>query len=244
MVRVTINNASTPGTFFDNIHNDNLFINEYYLEDIDQFDKVIKYIPKNAKVYVEDNIDFIPKVNNELYSSLRYDYINEKTIESFRTKELDELFNNNFNDRFKLSKTQYKNYKKFVNDHHDCRVDENGLSKFGTIGGGTSFNYALNYCAEEMFPNFAFLGVKCHGCNKLSTLSEDCEELTEQELKDFEAHKKYGPELTRIAFYRFMAIYNEFKGPLELSIMGTGLGDLVSVKVKDFIFDITDNSHW
>lgn len=244
MIRVTINNASTPGTFFDNINNDNLFINEYYLEDIDQFDDVIKYIPTNAKIYIENDVDFVPLINNELYSSLRYNYINDKTIGKFQTKELDELFDNNFNDRFKLSEKQFKNYKKFIKEHHDCKIDENGRHKFGSIGGGTSFEYSINYCAEEMFPNFSFDGIKCHACNVISKLNNECNGFTPKEKKEFADHKKYGPEMTKICFYRFMTIYHEFKSPLNVSIMGTGLGYLVSVKVKDFVFDITDNSHW
>ena len=243
MIRVTINNASTPGTFFDNIHNDNLFINEYYLDNVDQFDDIIKYIPENSKVYIEDNIDFEPEINSDLYSSSRYDYINEKTIGNYISKDLDDLYVN-FNDRFKLSDKQFKNYLKFCKDHKECKRNEDGTNKFGTIGGGTSFNYALNYCAEEMFPNFSFIGIKCHACNVIDNLGEDCKGLTPKEKKEYASHKQYGPGLTKIEFYRFMAIYNEFQSPLELSIMGTGLGYLISVKVKNFVFDITDNSNW
>lgn len=253
MVRVTINNSSTSGTFFDNIHNDNLFVNEYYFDTIDDFIKFYNsedndiIVPKNSKVYIEDGVYFNPSVNSELYSSLRYDYINEKNIESYRTPELDKLYNDNFNDRFKLSLSQYLAYKEFCKKHHDCKVDENGRHKFGTIGGGTSFEYSINYCSEEMFPNFSFDGIKCHACNVIDkvfqNLKEDYE-LSTKEKKDYESHKKYGPGMTLICFYRFMAIYNEFKSPLKVSIMGTGLGDIVSVKVKDFVFDITDNSCW
>lgn len=243
MVRVTINNTSTPGTFFDNIHNDNLFVNEYYLDDIDQFDDIVKDIPINAKVYIEDNVELIPEVHNELYSSLRYEYINEKTISNYKTKELEELYQN-FNDRFKLDENQFKNYLKFCKDHKECKVDENGMPKFGAIGGGTSFNYALNYCAEEMFPNFSFIGIKCHACDTIDKLSSETKGLTTEEKKKYTSHKNYGPGLSEIEFYRFMAIYDEFKSPLELSIMGTGLGYLISVKVKNFVFDITDNSNW
>ena len=243
MIRVTINNASTPGTFFDNIQNNNLFINEYYLDNVDQFDDVIKYIPKNSKVYIEDNIDFEPEVNSDLYSTSRYDYINVKNINTYKTNELDHLFSD-FNNRFKLSESQFKNYLKFCKDHKSCKVDENGNNKFGAIGGGISFNYALNYCAEEMFPNFSFIGIKCHTCNIIDNLGKDCKNLTPKEKKEYNDHKKYGPGLTEIEFYRFMAIYHEFKSPLELSIMGTGLGYLISVKVKNFVFDITDNSNW
>ena len=43
---------------------------------------------------------------------------------------------------------------------------------------------------------------------------------------------------------RFIEIYNEYKSPMIISFMGTGLGNIITIKVKDFVFDITDNSHW
>ena len=48
----------------------------------------------------------------------------------------------------------------------------------------------------------------------------------------------------KIEFYRFMEIYNEHKEPLIIKFMGTGLGDIIIVQTKDYIYDITNIDRW
>lgn len=246
-MKLIIDNTSTPGTFFDNINNTNMLVNEYIIEDVSEIENFKDEILKTSKVYIkEDLVDenglIYYESGKSLYSTTKYDYINEDTLETYRTNKLDKLYKT-FNDNFKLTKSQFNNFHYFNEEHHNCKVNEDGSHKFGTIGGGTSLIFEINYCSEEMFPKFAFKGVKCHACNKISQLTGEREDYDRLE-KDYEAHIKYGPDLNEVEFYRFMNIYYEYKSHLEIGFMGTGLGYLISVKVKDFVFDITYNTHW
>lgn len=244
MIRITINNVSTPGTFFDNIQNDNMFVNEYYLKNIDQFDEVIKYIPKNAKVYIEDHVrlDINEYLKTELYSSNRYDYINKDNIDQYRSDKFDNLLEE-INKSLVLNKEQYNSWVNFQDKHKECRIDENGRHKFGSIGGGSELVYQINYCHEEMFPKVGFLHGKCLGCEKTNKLSRKTNPIKNLD-QHYESYVNYGPGFSQIEFYRFLAIYFDFKTTLEFGFMGTGLGYCIYVKANDFIFDITDTSNW
>ena len=67
-------------------------------------------------------------------------------------------------------------------------------------------------------------------------------------LKDYENYCKYGPSFSKVEFYRFNAIWEEYvegKGEqIEVGFMGTGLGYLISVQTSDFRYEITDSSNW
>ena len=242
-MRLIIDNTSTSGTFFDNIHNTNFLVNEYDIDNIEEINKILK----SSKVYIKEDLadenGFIYYNNDLLYSSTKYDYINEDTINDFKTSYYNHLFET-INDSFIITKEQYNNWIHYQKEHEDCRIDKNsGRHKFGTIGGGSSLVFQINYCAEEMFPKFGFIGAKCNGCDKISKLTEKNEPIENLD-KRYESFKQYGFKFNLVEFYRFIEIYNEYKSPMTISFMGTGLGDIISIKVKDFVFDITDNSHW
>lgn len=242
-MKLVIDNTSTPGTFFDNIHNTNWLVNEYDIEDASEIENFSDVINKSSKIYIKKDEDTNYNLNNDLYSSLKYDYINKETIEEYKTRKLDDLYKK-FNENFKLTKDQFNNLHYFNENHYNCRVDpQTKMSKFGTIGGGSSLEFMLNYCSEEMFPRFGFVGARCHSCNKVDPLTGNNEPYKNLD-KDYESHIKYGPGLSEIEFYRFMTIYYEYKTSLKIGFMGTGLGYCISVKVNDLVFDITDTSCW
>ena len=239
---LVIDNTSTPGTFFDNIHNPNWIVNEYEIESPEEIENFSEEIDKSSKVYIKDG-DLPCTVNEEVVSSLKYDYITEKNVDDFRTPYYDRIFET-INESFTLSKDQYNAWLYFQDKHKDCRVDKKtGRHKFGTIGGGSSLIFQINYCSEEMFPRFGFLGAKCEGCGKIDPLTDKFEDYKDLDEK-YENHTIYGFSLSLVEFYRFIEIYKEYKSTIEMSFMGTGLGDCISIKVKDFIFSITDTSHW
>lgn len=239
---LVIDNTPTAGTFFDNIHNTNLIVEEYEIESVDDIKNLEIEIPKSSKIYIkEDNIPY--RVNEEVISSLKYDYINEDNVNEYRTPYFDKIFKT-INDSFLLTKEQYNSWIVFQNEHIDCRVDkENGRHKFGSNGGGSSLLFQINYCSEEMFPRIGFIGAKCEGCEKKDPLIKKYDDIKDLD-KRYESFQKYHFKFNLVEFYRFVEIYNEYKSTIEISWMGMGLGDLVSIKVKDYVFDITDNSHW
>jgi len=247
-MKLVIDNTSTAGTFFDNIHNTNMLVNEYDIENVEDIKNFKDLIDKSSKVYIkEDQIDdydlTLYDINNELYSTTKYNYINENNVDQFRISYYDKIFET-INESFILSKETYNSWLWFLNSHIDCRIDKKtGKHKFGTIGGGAELSFDINYCSEEMFPKFNFSKATCLSCKKTSKLSKKKEQYDDLD-KRYEYHKKYGYKLNLVEFYRFIEIYNEYKSTLTVSFMGTGLGDCISVKVKDYVFDITDCSHW
>lgn len=246
-MKLVIDNTSTAGTFFDNIHNTNMLVNEYDIENVEEIENFKDLIDKSSKVYIKsdkvDDCGFVIYDDKELYSSTKYDYINENNVDQFRTSYYDKIFEI-INESFILSKETYNSWLWFLDSHRDCRIDkETGKHKFGTIGGGAELSFEINYCSEEMFPKFNFKNATCLSCNKSSKLSKKKEQYENLD-KRYESHKKYGYKFNIVEFYRFIEIYNEYKSTLTVSFMGTGLGDCISVKVKDYVFDITDTSNW
>ena len=239
---LVIDNTSTPGTFFDNIHNPNWVVNEYELNNVEEVENFRDEINKSSKVYIKDG-DIPYVTNEEVISPLKYDYITEKNVNEFRTPYYDKVFET-INNSFILSKDQFNSWLHFQDNHIDCRIDkETGRHKFGTNGGGSSLVFQINYCSEEMFPRFGFLGARCDGCGKIDPLTEKFEDDKDLE-RYYKSHVEYGFKFNLVEFYRFIEIYKEYKSTMDVSFMSFGLGDLISVKVKDFIFSITDNSHW
>jgi len=246
-MRLIIDNTSTSGTFFDNIHNTNWLVSEYDIDNIEEINDFKDKIGKSSKVYIKDDLvdnnGFVYYQTNQLYSLTKYDYINEDTIEDFKTPYYDKLFET-INDSFIITKEQYNNWLYYQDEHKDCRIDKNtGKHKFGTIGGGSSLVFQINYCSEEMFPKFGFIGAKCNACDKISKLTGKNDPIENLDSR-YEKFKKYGFKFNLVEFYRFIEIYNEYKSTMTISFMGTGLGNCISIKVKDFVFEITDNSHW
>lgn len=246
-MKLVIDNTSTAGTFFDNIHNTNMLVNEYDIENVEEIENFKDLIDKSSKIYIKsdevDDYGFVIYDDKELYSTSKYDYINEDNIDEYRTSYYDKIFET-INDSFILAKENYNNWLWFLDSHKDCRIDkETGNHKFGTIGGGAELSFEINYCSEELFPKFSFNKAICLSCNKSSKLSgknDPYKDLDER----YELHKKYGYKFNIVEFYRFIEIYKEYKSSLIVSFMGTGLGDCISIKVKDYVFDITDTTHW
>jgi hypothetical protein len=190
--------------------------------------------------------DKLYKFNDDSSIKVLYDYINNDTLNEYKTEELERVYEFH-QDMFKLTFNQYKNYLKFVEDHKDCRIDKiTGFNKFGTIGGGTSITYKSNN-KWDIFDKL----IRCHGCNIKENL-EDTDiklDISEDKLqKDYEKFCKYGPSFNKVEFYRFNAIWEKYivdKGEqIEVSFMGTGLGYIISVQTSDFKYEITDTSNW
>ncbi len=237
---LVIDNTSTAGTFFDNIHNPNWLVNEYELDNVEEVKNFKNEINKSSKVYIKDG--YIP-INKEMTSSLKYNYITEDNINEFRTPYYDKVFNT-INNSFKLTKEQFNSWLHFQDEHHDCRIDKKTKRpKFGAIGGGSSLIFQINYCSEEMFPKFGFLGARCEACKKIDKLINKFEDDKNLE-RYYKSHIEYGFKFNLVEFYRFIEIYKEYKSTMEISFMETGLGNCISIKVKDFVFSITDNSNW
>lgn len=187
-------------------------------------------------------------MNNKIECTDKYDYINNDTLEQYKDDYLEKMYS--FHpEAFKLTLNQYKHYLKFVEDHKDCRINKDtGYSKFGTIGGGTSIIFKTTkkdvwYIFDEY--------IKCEGCDieeKLEDMDIKLDISEDQLMKDYEAYCKHGPSFNKIEYYRFNEIWEEYveeKGEqLEVTFMGTGLGYLINVKTKNFIYSITDTSNW
>ena len=69
---------------------------------------------------------------------------------------------------FTMSPVEYLRLKQFRKDHHDCRVGPDGLSRFGTIGGGTVINFMGTGLGS-------IVHVKCECCGTEVDLTDtDC----------------------------------------------------------------------
>ncbi len=218
MKTIVIDNTRKAGNFFDNINNYNFIVKEYDISD-------------NNELKNEDNT-----------SSLKYSYINNDTLKDFINDKYEKIFNERNNNLFKMSSTEYANYKEFSLKHKDCRVDsKTGRNKLGAIGGGIDIEYKINYNYEEQLPFMSVNTVECLICNEKGNL----ESSKSKNYFDYDEYiKHYVPKFDKVEFYRFMEIYNEFKKPLIIKIMETGLGTMFTIEVDDFIFDITNIDNW
>ena len=69
---------------------------------------------------------------------------------------------------FSMSPVEYLRLEQFRKDHHDCRVGPDGLSRFGTIGGGT----VVSFVGTGLGP---IVHVKCEHCGTEVDLTDtDC----------------------------------------------------------------------
>ena len=183
---------------------------------------------------------------NEIEYLNKYDYINNDTLDQYKNEGMENVYQ--FHQiMFKLTFYQYKHYFKFCKEHYNCRIDsKTGRNKFGTIGGGLSVIYRTND-EWDMFDKF----IKCEGCDieeKLEDIDIELDISDDEIRKSYELYDKSSISLTKIEFYRLNEIYNEYvidKGEqLEVRFMSTGLGHIVNIKTKDFLYCITDITNW
>ena len=236
MTKLVIDNTRKSGNFFDNINNYNMFVDEYMISDLSEIKDIVK---DTDNFYLVEDDSY-----NELDDKfkLKYDYINTETLDKFINPEYEKLYKTNYKTMFRLSKEEFKQYIKFCQDHRKC-LYEDGKSKFGTIGGGICLEYHINYNNEEYLPFFKF--VKCYGCNFTEKITNSDIKLEDKNFENaYENHVKYGNKFDKIEFYRFMEIYKEYKEPLIVVFEGTGLGNIITVKTKNYIYDITNTDSW
>ena len=241
MIKLIIDNTRRSGNFFDNINNYNMIVKEYEIKTTEDIKDIIK---SNDNFIISDNSNDLSNI--ESISTLKYNYINEDTLSDFINPIYEKIFNKCRNTMFKLTKEQFTHYLDFCNKHKSCLRDtKTGLHKFGTIGGGISLIYKINYNAEELLPFVNF--VKCYACETEKELNNNDEiNLNIDDIDNLynDYLKYYGNKFDKIEFYRFMEIYNEHKEPLIIKFMGTGLGNIITVQTKDYIYDITNVDCW
>lgn len=213
MKTIVIDNTRNAGNFFDNINNYEYLAQEYLID-------------KNGEV-----LNF-PKHIGE-----KYDYINIKTINQLRDRITEFFWDKYAYKLFKLDSLQLQQISNFEKKHSSCVRKENGMNKFGTIGGGFELVYKINYNQEElMLPRCNFEYVQCLDCEEKDECINSSVEMTNK--------KFHYPKFDKIEFYRFMEIYNEYKQPLTIKITGTGLGWIFDIYVEDFIYNITNVDSW
>lgn len=170
----------------------------------------------------------------------KYDYITENNLNDYITEDKEKLFEES-KTWFKLTKNQYAQKLKFEKEHHDCLIDKDTMRhRFGTIGGGIVIKYKIN--KDTIIPF-----IKCEWCKENKELIDELpENIDIQELDNrYERYSKYPDKFNKVEFYRFMNILEDFKDEsIEVGFMGTGLGDIINISVKDNNFSITDTSHW
>ena len=218
MKTIVIDNTRNSGNFFDNINNYNFIVKEYIIDDNNQ----IK--------------------NEDITSSLKYSYINNKTLKDFINDQYDKIFNERNDNLFKMTSTEYANYKEFSLNHKNCRVDNKTKNhKFGSTGGGINILYKINYNFEESLPLIVPYNIECLMCHKTESLESN----KSKTYFDYNEYIQYYiPKFDKVEFYRFMEIYNEFKKPLIIKVMNTGLSPIFIIEVDNFIFDITNTDNW
>ena len=227
-----IDNTRSAGNFFDNLLNDEMIVTEY---DIDNIQSIS--LDDNDKVVINTYLDYY---DDPRYNFIdKYDYINAKTYPSFKTDEYENLYNELYKKMFLLTKSQYKQYYDFVQDHKKCLNNNES-----TIGGRICLEYHIRNTEDSPIVFDCF--VKCNYCDDIIKLEdnfkEDKSENYDKKLLDsYELFIKYGTYFNKIEFYRFMEIYNDYKDEeIIVSFTPTGLGNLINIKTKEFIYNITD----
>lgn len=245
-MKLIIDNTRTAGNFFDNINNNEQYAYEFIIDEYTDYNVIKQYIKDNS------NIRLVKPDLNELngyclgdfsiYSSLMYDYINEDNLSEY-INDVDEMLFSKQDKWFKLTKNQYAQKLAFREKHHDCLIDkETKRHRFGTIGGGIVIKY-------KMYKDLIVPFIRCEYCGEELELKDEFPEdfnipITELD-KKYEIECKYPDKLNKVEFYRLMQLLKDVNyNPIEIGFMGTGLGNLVNVKTKNYIYSITDNSHW
>ena len=237
-MQLIIDNTRTSGNFFDNILNDNMLVSVYNINDKNLND-IINIIKDTDNFLFINNNDY-----NDYNHYNKYDYINNNTINDYINSEYENLYIN-FNNMFKLSESQYKQYIDFYNEHKKCLIDQKtGRHNFGTIGGGIVQEYKIKKIEDKTFIYNIY--VKCLQCNNVKELiTTDNINITDDFKKSYELKHKFNSKFDKVEFYRFMEIYNEYKNEdLTVGFINTGLGNIINVKINDFIYDITNIDAW
>ena len=87
--------------------------------------------------------------------NFNYESINEDSIEEGKKIE---------NKTFVLETIETLRYHKFLENHHNCRIDKSGSSKFGAIGGGISIELTPTGLGNVVI-------CKCEGCHKYANIT-------------------------------------------------------------------------
>ena len=237
-MQLIIDNTRTSGNFFDNMLNNNMFVTVYDINDSTNINDIVK---NDDNVYIQET-DY--ELNSYDYK-LKYDYINNDNIQEYINKEYELLYNEQYKNMFTLSLSQYKQYVDFYNNHKKCLIDEKtGRHKFGTIGGGIVKEYYIKNIEDNSF--VIDIHVKCLDCNDDEILqNKSVIDVNDNLINSYDLECKYGPKFDKVEFYRFMEIYNEYKGEdLIIGFMSTGLGNLITVKTNEFEYNITNIDNW
>lgn len=244
-MKIIIDNTRSAGNFFDNINNNELFAYEILVNEYNK-DHIKDFIKSNSTIKIEnqtkEDLDKYYSGDFSIYSSLEYDYINENNLSEY-INDVDEMLFSKQDKWFKLTKNQYAQKLAFREKHHDCLIDkETKRHRFGTIGGGIVIKY-------KMYSDSIVPFIRCEYCGEELELKDEFPEdfnipITELD-KKYEIECKYPDKLNKVEFYRLLQILKDVNyNPIEIGFMGTGLGNLVSVKTKNYIYSITDCSHW
>ena len=234
MYILTIDNTRTAGNFFDNIANFNYLATEYPYINIKDLNL---YVKNEDHFVVSDEYKPFIEYNNGI---MKYDYINNDNIEEYK-KEFPyylKLYNNLNNNMFILTKEQYQQYIDFLDEHKQCLLNNDDINN------GIVLEYHINYSTEELLPFFNY--VKCYICGTEYELKDNNKEveLSDKIFNSYEIFLKYKNKFDIVEFFRFMEIYNEYKEPLIIRFINTGIGNSITVQTKEFIFNISNVDNW
>ncbi len=180
------------------------------------------------------------KVDNSIY-----DAITEKDVP--QTEDFEKEFN--ANKQFSMDIYEFYLNDKFSDDHHKCRVLPNGLSRFGTIGGGYEKKWYINPDGTV-----EVIG-RCMGCDESMNFTAESKKLSDKEKEEIDSDEKLkkeykiynGCDLSRVEYLRYKKFVEMHWGHrLSIGFMGTGLGwciDIFDEDTKEYA-DLTDNSCW
>ena len=239
-MQLVIDNTRRSGNFFDNLLNDNMLVSVYNINKNTDLNELIQ---ENDNFYFQENDNTL---NTFIKNNSKYDYINEKNLNNYINPFYEKLFNEQYKNIFLLSLSQYKQYKDFYQEHKKCLIDVNtGKHKFGSIGGGIVIEYKIkNIEDNNLF--VCNIYVKCLNCEIKNELIYTTDiKVSDNLLSSYASNCKYGFKFDKVEFYRFMEILNDHKyEDLIISFMSTGLGNIITVQTKDYIYDITNIDNW
>ena len=230
---LVIDNTRSAGNFFDELLNYNMLVTEY---DIDNIKSIS--LDKDDNIIIDTYLSFEedPRYNH----MEKYDYINEYTFETYKNDEYEQLFKAKYKKMFSLTKSQYKQYYDFVKEHKSCLSD----NKDGRLI--LEYHIKNNEDSLLVFDKF----VKCNICNDTVELinkpkENKSDEFDKEFLDSYNLFSKYRNLFSKIEFYRFMEIYNEYKDEeIIVSFEETGIGSSIYVRTNEYIYNITDIDCW
>ena len=236
---VQIDNTRGAGNFFDNMMNDVMTVTEYNVDEnvIEDIEETMK----DTDLNISFKDDFI-KYGEELYSALKYDYVNNDNIASYISKinesgDYNKLYRE-INKEFKITENQYKQCLKFFHKHTKCMKNLDGSLRYGAIGGGLSTEYVYGNLDGKIRAL-----VHCHTCDSYDELTNDEVEY------EYESWEKYDEDysshmLDDVELVRLKEIWDEYGHVDKIKITATGLGIIVICEVDGFMYDITNIDNW